>query len=167
MNDPERLRRWLAERIAGLAGLPVEVVEAGVPLAELGLSSRDAAVIAAELGELLGREPDFGLLRRYPSIAALAEALAAAGPRPRAGDPVAVIGLGCRLPGGISSPGELWRALLAGADVVGAVPADRRPWAEGPRHGAFLTDVAGFDAAFFGIGADEAAAMDPRQRIVL
>lgn len=167
MNDPERLRRWLAERIAGLAGLPVEVVEAGVPLAELGLSSRDAAVIAAELGELLGREPDFGLLRRYPSIAALAEALAAAGPRPRAGDPVAVIGLGCRLPGGISSPGELWRALLAGADVVGAVPADRRPWAEGPRHGAFLTDVAGFDAAFFGIGAAEAAAMDPRQRIVL
>ena len=176
VNDPEELRRWLTERIAALAGLPVELVDAGVPIAELGLSSRDAVTVAAEVGARLGREPDPGLLWRHPSIAAVAAALTGesavdTGPRPRAGEPVAVIGIGCRLPGGISSPGELWRALLAGADTVGAVPAERRPWfapgADGPRRGAFLTDVDGFDAAFFGIGAAEAAVMDPRQRIVL
>ncbi|MEV6645024.1 acyltransferase domain-containing protein [Amycolatopsis sp. NPDC051371] len=157
MTDPGELRRWLTERIAGLAGLAPESVDAAVPLAELGLSSRDAVTVAAELGELLGREPDLGLLRRYPSIAVLAAALAEPDtrPRPGAGEPVAVLGVGCRLPGGVESPDQLWSALLAGA-----VPPDRRP-------SAFLADGAGFDAAFFGIDAADAAAMDPRQRILL
>ncbi|MCR6485828.1 acyltransferase domain-containing protein [Amycolatopsis sp. OK19-0408] len=172
MTDPGELRRWLTERIAGLAGLSPELVDSGVPPAELGLSSRDVVTVAAELGELLGHEPDLGLLWRYPSIAALATALADgsaadARPRPRPGEPVAVLGLGCRLPGGIESPDELWRALLAGSTVLGTPPADRRAWFAPGRRGAFLADVAGFDAGFFGIGAAEAAAMDPRQRIVL
>ncbi|WP_284745813.1 type I polyketide synthase [Amycolatopsis sp. RTGN1] len=169
MTDPGELRRWLTERIAGLAGLTPEQVDAGVPPSELGLSSRDAATVAAELGELLGREPDLALLGRYPSIAALAAALAEpdARPRPRAGEPVAVLGVGCRLPGGVESPDELWRALLSGTDFAGAVPPDRRPWFEDDFRGAFLADVAGFDAAFFGIDPADAAAMDPRQRILL
>ncbi|WIY06302.1 acyltransferase domain-containing protein [Amycolatopsis mongoliensis] len=167
MTDPGELRRWLTERIAGLAGLAPDLVDARVPLAELGLSSRDAVTVAAELGELLGREPDLGLLGRYPSIAALAAALAESRPRPRAGEPVAVLGVGCRFPGGIESPDQLWRALLTGSDVTGTVPPDRRPWFEAEFRGAFLTDVAGFDAAFFGIDPAEAAAMDPRQRILL
>ncbi|MFJ9780349.1 acyltransferase domain-containing protein [Amycolatopsis sp. NPDC101161] len=148
MSDPDELRRWLTERIAGLAGLAPELVDAGAPLAELGLSSRDAATVAAELGELLGREPDVGLLGRYPSIAALAAALADrdARPRPRAGEPIAVLGIGCRLPG-IDSPDVLWRALRSGAS-----------------RGA---SVSGFDAAFFGIGVAEAAEMDPRERVLL
>ncbi|MEU8634609.1 acyltransferase domain-containing protein [Amycolatopsis sp. NPDC048633] len=153
MTDPGELRRWLTERIAGLAGLAPESVDARVPLADLGLSSRDAVTVAAELGELLGREPQVSLLGRYPSIAALAAALAEPDtrPRPRAGEPVAVLGVGCRLPGGVESPGQLWRALL-----TGVVAPDRG--------GAFL---AGFDAAFFGIDTADAAAMDPRQRILL
>ncbi len=146
MNDPDELRRWLTERIAGLAGLAPELVDAGVPLAELGLSSRDAATIAAELGELLGREPDLALLGRYPSIAALAAALDAR-PRPRAGEPVAVLGLGCRLPG-IESPEGFWRAVLSGMVAPGA-------------------SVAEFDADFFGIDVAEAAEMDPRERLLL
>lgn len=148
MNDPDELRRWLTERIAGLAGLAPELVDAGVPPAELGLSSRDVATVAAELGELLGREPDVGLLGRYPSIAALAAALADrdARPRPWAGEPVAVLGIGCRLPG-IDSPGGLWRALQSGGSPGGA--------------------LFGFDAAFFGIGVAEAAEMDPRERVLL
>ncbi|MFJ7216326.1 acyltransferase domain-containing protein [Amycolatopsis sp. NPDC098790] len=145
MNDPDELRRWLTERIAGLAGLAPELVDAGVPLAELGVSSRDAALIAAELGELLGREPDLSLLGRYPSIAALAAALDAR-PRPRAAEPVAVLGIGCRLPG-IESPDGLWHALLSGA-VRGAFPS-------------------GFDAAFFGMEVAEAAELDPRERLLL
>ncbi|MEV4150282.1 acyltransferase domain-containing protein [Amycolatopsis sp. NPDC049691] len=147
MNDPDELRRWLTERIAGLAGLAPDLVDAGVPLAELGLSSRDAASVAAELGELLGREPDLGLLARYPSITALAAALADARPRPRAVEPVAVLGIGCRLPG-IESPEGFWDALRSGVFPAGA-------------------SLAGFDAAFFGIDVAEAAAMDPRERLLL
>jgi phthiocerol/phenolphthiocerol synthesis type-I polyketide synthase B len=92
---------------------------------------------------------------------------------------VAVVGLGCRLPGGIGGPEDLWRLLRAGGDVRAAVPQER--WAAyesaGPefaavlagttRWGGFLDDVAGFDAAFFGISPREAAVMDPQQRVLL
>ncbi|WP_348771696.1 sulfolipid-1 biosynthesis phthioceranic/hydroxyphthioceranic acid synthase [Streptomyces sp. S816] len=93
--------------------------------------------------------------------------------------PVAVIGIGCRLPGGVNSPDVLWKALRDGADTIGEIPADR--WdaeehyspevgASGgsvSRWGAFLEDIQGFDAAFFGIGDSEARAMDPQHRLLL
>ncbi|MEU0793713.1 acyltransferase domain-containing protein [Amycolatopsis sp. NPDC005961] len=159
MTGPGELRRWLTERIAGLTGVAPEHLDARVPLAELGLSSRDAVTVAAELGERLGREPDLGLLGRHPSIAALVTALAGPDTRPRTAEPVAVLGIGCRLPGGIESADQLWHALLTSTDVTGPPPD--------PRPGDFLSDVNGFDAAFFGFDAAEAAAMDPRRRILL
>src|SRR5262245_61815816 len=84
--------------------------------------------------------------------------------------PVAVIGMGCRLPGGIDSPDKLWEALLRGDDLVTEIPPDRwdadsyydpEPGVPGrsvSRWGAFLDDVAGFDAEFFGISEREATA---------
>lgn len=93
--------------------------------------------------------------------------------------PVAVIGMACRLPGGIDSPERLWEALLRGADLVTEVPADRwdaeeyydpQPGAPGRsvcKWGAFLDDVAGFDPEFFGITENEATAMDPQHRLLL
>ena len=93
--------------------------------------------------------------------------------------PVAVIGVACRLPGGIDSPEQLWEALLAGADLVTAVPADRwdaddyydpEPGVPGrsvSKWGAFLDDVGGFDADFFGISEREATAVDPQHRLLL
>ncbi|MGY4708724.1 sulfolipid-1 biosynthesis phthioceranic/hydroxyphthioceranic acid synthase [Mycolicibacterium sp. CBM1] len=93
--------------------------------------------------------------------------------------PVAVIGMACRLPGGITSPEELWEALLRGDDLVAEVPPDRwdaeeyydpEPGVPGrsvTKSGAFLSDVAAFDAAFFGISEREAAAMDPQHRLLL
>ncbi|MCK0174001.1 type I polyketide synthase [Mycolicibacterium sp. F2034L] len=84
----------------------------------------------------------------------------------RTAEPVAVIGMACRLPGGIDSPERLWAALLRGANLVTEAPADR--WEhDAPRWGAFLDDVAGFDAKFFGIDDDEAAALDPHHRLLL
>ncbi|MGW7484881.1 SDR family NAD(P)-dependent oxidoreductase [Nonomuraea muscovyensis] len=92
---------------------------------------------------------------------------------------VAVVGVGCRLPGGIDDLDALWRALLRGEDLVGNVPPDRfeadryvdesAPRADRSytRAGGFLDDVAGFDAAYFGISPKEAAAMDPQQRLLL
>jgi polyketide synthase 5 len=93
--------------------------------------------------------------------------------------PVAVIGMGCRLPGGIDSPELLWEALLRGDDLVIAVPVDRwdaeeyydpEPGVPGrsvSKWGAFLDDVAGFDSEFFGINEREAIAMDPQHRLLL
>ncbi|MCV7196595.1 sulfolipid-1 biosynthesis phthioceranic/hydroxyphthioceranic acid synthase [Mycobacterium angelicum] len=93
--------------------------------------------------------------------------------------PIAVIGMGCRLPGGIESPDQLWEALLRGDDLVTEVPPDRwdvdeyydpEPGVPGRtvcRWGAFLDNVADFDAEFFGITEKEATAMDPQHRLLL
>lgn len=90
--------------------------------------------------------------------------------------PIAVIGMACRLPGGIDSPDRLWTALLLGADLVGAAPAarwDPEKWDEPatgrsvPNRGAFFDDIAGFDCDFFGMGVQEAAATDPQHRLLL
>lgn len=93
--------------------------------------------------------------------------------------PIAVIGMGCRLPGGINSPDKLWESLLRGDNLVTEVPPDRwdvddfydpEPGVPGrsvSRWGGFLDDVAGFDAEFFGISEREATSIDPQQRLLL
>ncbi|NEC91814.1 type I polyketide synthase [Streptomyces sp. SID12501] len=80
-------------------------------------------------------------------------------------EPVAIVGIGCRLPGGADSPQLLWDLVASGRDAVGEVPADRGWDVSYP--GGFLSDIASFDAAFFGISPREAAAMDPQQRLLL
>ncbi|ORB67817.1 sulfolipid-1 biosynthesis phthioceranic/hydroxyphthioceranic acid synthase [Mycolicibacterium tusciae] len=93
--------------------------------------------------------------------------------------PIAVIGMACRLPGGIESPEQMWEALLRGDDLVTEVPADRWdadeyfdaergvPGRSVSRWGAFLDDVGGFDAPFFGLDDAKAAAIDPQHRLLL
>jgi phthiocerol/phenolphthiocerol synthesis type-I polyketide synthase D len=96
-----------------------------------------------------------------------------------AAEPVAVVGIGCRFPGGGVGPGRYWAFLANGGDAVSEIPADRwdadafydpDPFATGrmsSKWGAFLPDVTGFDAEFFGISPREAEAMDPQQRVLL
>jgi polyketide synthase 5 len=93
--------------------------------------------------------------------------------------PIAIIGMACRLPGGIESPDQLWRALLRGDDLVTEIPPDRwdadeyydpKPGVLGRsvcKWGAFLDNVADFDPEFFGISEKEATAMDPQHRLLL
>ncbi|WP_128429283.1 type I polyketide synthase [Streptomyces cyaneus] len=94
-------------------------------------------------------------------------------------DAFAIVGLGCRLPGGIVDLAGLWEALEAGRDLVGVVPEDRfdsarfvdtamtRPGKSYTARGGFLADIAGFDADYFGISPREAAQMDPQHRLLL
>jgi polyketide synthase 5 len=93
--------------------------------------------------------------------------------------PVAVVGMACRLPGGIDSPDQLWDALLRGDDLITEIPTERWdaeslydpergvPGRSVTKWGGFLDDVAGFDAEFFGIGDREATAIDPQHRLLL
>ncbi|MEU3170369.1 SDR family NAD(P)-dependent oxidoreductase, partial [Streptosporangium sp. NPDC006930] len=94
-------------------------------------------------------------------------------------EPIAIVSMSCRFPGGVASPEDLWRLLSEGEDAISPVPADRG-WdlgmssglgsdggGGGEVQGGFLSDVAGFDAGFFGISPREALAMDPQQRLLL
>nr|WP_181773152.1 type I polyketide synthase [Amycolatopsis pittospori] len=80
-------------------------------------------------------------------------------------EPIAIVGMSCRFPGGVGSPEELWRLVADEVDAVGEFPADRGWPEEGS--GGFLPDAGEFDAAFFGISPREALAMDPQQRLLL
>ncbi|QXJ23207.1 SDR family NAD(P)-dependent oxidoreductase [Actinomadura graeca] len=199
----EALRRYLIEQIAFRSRIPAAEVDPGRPLEEFGLASRDAVAVAGELERMLGRVLPATLVWDHPTIDGLAAALAGSPARPGlpaspgsspapaparspgpapAGEPIAVIGVGCRFPGGdrdLTGPEDYWRFLTGRGDAIREVPDGRwDPFDDGSpevgdllarttRLGGFLSDVAAFDARFFGIAPREAAVMDPQQRLVL
>ena len=187
-HDEADLRHWLVDYLVTNVGCSPERIDGDLPFNELGVGSRDGVVLAGELSELLGRAVSPVDIWQNPTVNSLAHALthpelAAARAQDVAPatltEPIAIIGLGCRLPGEVNGPDALWDLMAARRSAVTALPDDR--WqafddgspqtaaalAATTRWGSFLGDVAGFDADFFGIAPGEADYIDPQQRLML
>jgi acyl transferase domain-containing protein/thioesterase domain-containing protein/acyl carrier protein len=185
MPSRNDIQQWLIAQIARELAIAPDSLNPDDAFDALGLDSAQAVGISGDLEVWLSRTLSPTLLWKYPSIALLAGHLAGDDAQPArdtpaasAGEPIAIIGMGCRLPGA-DSPDAYWTLLNGGVDAVSEVPADRwdidayydaDPGERGKmntRCGGFLQDIAGFDPQFFGISQSEADRMDPQQRLLM
>jgi polyketide synthase 13 len=189
MNVVE-MRKWLRDWVATATGQPPEAIGESTPMVELGLSSRDAVAMAADIEDRTGVTVSIAAAFEHPTIEALATWIVEGDPAlpdddvdwtrngPAERVDIAVVGLATRFPGDLNTPEETWQALLEGRDAITGVPEGRwSQFLEDPRiaarvarartRGGYLTDIKGFDSEFFTLSKVEADNLDPQQRMAL
>ncbi|MBC3986710.1 acyltransferase domain-containing protein, partial [Streptomyces sp. AC536] len=192
-------RAWLTElvysQVSAVRGVSVlDANDARRSFRELGLDSVAAVEVRNRLVTATGLPLPMTLLFDHATIEAVVEYLHGALLRPGseavdvhtapvaadADEPIAIVAMSCRFPGGVSTPDNLWRLVTEGADAISPFPVNRgwdvaalydpdpdQPGTTYVSEGGFLHDADQFDAGFFGIGPREALAMDPQQRLLL
>ncbi|MFI6937608.1 type I polyketide synthase, partial [Streptomyces sp. NPDC050287] len=208
LDEPEQdalIRELIREQAAAVLGhASADSVDITSSFKDLGFDSLSAVELRNRVNSATGLRLSATLVFDYPTPTALADHLRSRlgdsgngngkggrarkskGTRPArpaasttATEPIAVVGMACRYPGGVSSPEDLWRLVSEGTDAIGPFPRDRG-WDEdlydpdpaaigksSTQHGGFLYEAGEFDPAFFGISPREALAMDPQQRLLL
>ncbi|MEM6110183.1 polyketide synthase Pks13 [Mycobacterium sp. 050272] len=191
MTVPE-MREWLRNWVGRAVGQSPDAIDESIPMVELGLSSRDAVAMAADIEDMTGVTLSVAVAFQHPTIESLATRIIEGEPeRPddagevdwtRTGPAervdIAIVGLSTRLPGDMNSPEETWQALMEGRDAITDLPEGRwSEFLEEPRiaalvakartRGGYLKDVKGFDSEFFAIAKTEADNIDPQQRLAL
>src|SRR5579875_1283021 len=186
------MRRWLREWVARATGKSPDSIDESTPMVELGLSSRDAVAMAADIEDRTGVTLSATVAFQHPTIESLATYIVEGEPaavdkaddedwsRPGPADRVdiAVVGLATRFPGDMNTPEETWQALLEGRDGITDLPEGRwSEFMEEPRiaervkkartRGGYLKDIKGFDSEFFALSKTEADNIDPQQRMAL
>ena len=185
----DEIAAWFVSRLSAELGLIPTEIDTSQPFAYYGLDSVHSIRLTTELEAWLGRKMSPTLAYDYPTIDLLSRHLAEdaddapadtrttaaaesnGGVRANgAGEPIAIIGIGCRFPGA-DGPSDFWRLLCDGVDAVTEIPPDR--WDADAsvnattRWGGFLDQIDRFDPQFFGISPREAARTDPQQRLML
>ncbi|MEB4209412.1 polyketide synthase Pks13 [Mycobacterium sp. 94-17] len=192
MTVPE-MREWLRNWVGNAVGRSPDDIDESVPMVELGLASRDAVAMAADIEDMTGVTLSVAVAFQHPTIESLATRIIEGEPevpddeldgadwtRTGAAERVdiAIVGLSTRLPGDMNSPDETWAALMEGRDAITDLPEGRwSEFLEEPRiaarvgsartRGGYLKDVKGFDSEFFAVAKTEADNIDPQQRMAL
>ena len=193
MTVPE-MRQWLRKWVGNAVGRPADEIDESIPMVELGLSSRDAVAMAADIEDMTGVTLSVAVAFQHPTIESLATRIIEGEPEiDTSGDgeitdwsrrgpaervDIAIVGLSTRFPGDMNSPDETWQALLEGRDAISELPEGR--WSEflaEPRlaervanantRGGYLKDIKGFDSEFFAVAKTEADNIDPQQRMAM
>ena len=200
---PERRARLvthISTAIANVLALPIgRAIDPDQGLFRMGMDSLTSMELRNRLQKALDCSLPPTLTFKYPTVRELADylsgrlgaapepvavtpvvaAAAVAQPPANVAEPIAIVGVGCRFPGGVSSPGDFWELLRGGVDAIRELPVDRwdiedyyhptpgTPGKTYTRRGGYLDRIDAFDPAFFGISPREAASMDPQHRLFL